>query len=214
MMISRAFLLAGILAAASTQAASLDFDKTFNSRGEARQLHYRASYSVDGKAHQVDVWRDGEQRLKRRTDDTLETVIFKPARENEWRMVVLDLPRKIRTDIDRSNLYRIGHFTDWFSLAHALARPSGAYTLTALAAAPAQDQPLSACRWYALRRGAAVSHICWSTALRLPLLITDAAGQTQWKVTSASAQPLPATAFALNDAGFVHNNANADIQSD
>lgn len=214
MMRSLAFFLAGIAAAASTQAADLDFDKTFSGKGEARQLHYRASYIVDGKAHQVDVWRDGALRLKRRTDDTLETHVFKPAKENEWRMVVLDLPRKIRTDIDRSNLYRIGHFTDWFSLAHALARPSGAYTLTALASAPAADQPLSACRWYALQRGAAVSHICWSTALRLPLLITDAAGNTQWKVTSASTQAFPAAAFAVNDAGFVRNNANADIQSD
>lgn len=215
MTISRAIFVAGILSAAASQAADLDFDKTFAIKGEPRQLHYSASYVADGQPHAVEAWRLGEQRLRRRTDGKLETHIFKPAGQTEWHMVVLDLPRQIRTDIDRTNLYRIGHFTDWFSMSHALARPHGAYALTALAAAPqVDDKPLSACRWYALAQGAAVSHICWSTALRLPLLITDAAGNTQWRVTAASTQALPAAAFALKDAGFVHNNANADIQTD
>ena len=214
MITSRAFLLAGIMVAAGSQAADLDFDKTFQTTGEARQLHYRATYAVDGTAHQVEVWRDGDQRLKRRTDDKLETHVFKRAKQTEWQMVVLDLPRKIRTDIDRSNLYRIGHFTDWFSMSHALARPIGAYRLTALSAAPGNEQALSACRWYALERNSVLSHVCWSGQWRLPLLITDAAGKTQWKVTAASKHALPAAAFALNDAGFVHNDANADIQTD
>lgn len=212
---SGALALAGILSAAASQAADLDFDKTFAARGEPRQLHYSASYVAGGQPHAVEAWRLRDRRLRRRTDGKLETHLFKPAGQTEWRMVVLDLPRQIRTDIDRTNLYRIGHFTDWFSMAHALARPHGAYALTALAAAPAAgDKPLSACRWYALAQGAAVSHICWSAALRLPLLITDAAGKTQWRVTAASTQALPAAAFALNDAGFVHNDANADIQTD
>ncbi len=211
---TRAFLLAGIMAAAGSQAADLDFDQTFNIKGEARQLNYRATYVVDGRQHQVEIWRDRDLRLKRRTDDKLETHVFKPAKQAEWRMVVLDLPRKIRTDIDRTNLYRIGHFTDWFSMSHALARPTGSYLLTALKTAPSGEKPLSACRWYALNRGGTVSNICWSTELRLPLLIADGGGAVQWRVTAASKQALPATAFALNDAGFVHNDANADIKTD
>jgi len=215
MTFSRALFMAGIVSAASSQAADLDFGKTFAAKGEPRQLHYSASYVAGGQTHAVEAWRLRDQRLRRRTDGKLETHLFKPAGQAEWRMVVLDLPRKVRTDIDRTNLYRIGHFTDWFSMAHALARPHGAYALTALAAPPATDeQPLSACRWYALTQGGAVSHLCWSTALRLPLLITDAAGKTQWRVTAASTEALPAAAFALDDAGFVHNNANADIQTD
>jgi hypothetical protein len=215
MMLCRALFLAGIVSAAASQAADLDFDTTFAAKGEPRQLHYSAGYVAGGQAHTVEAWRLREQHLRRRTDGKLETHVFKPAGQTEWRMVVLDLPRRIRTDIDRSNLYRIGHFTDWFSMAHALARPHGAYALTALATAPAADeQPLQACRWYALAQGGAASHICWSTALRLPLLITDAAGKTQWRVTAASTQALPASAFALDDTGFVHNDANADIQTD
>ncbi|MBA5607787.1 hypothetical protein H3H36_20745 [Duganella sp. FT3S] len=214
MIVTRAFLLAGIMAAAGSQAADLDFDKTFSSKGEARQLHYSATYLAEGRTHAVQVWRDGEQRLKRRTDDKLETHIFKPAGQTEWQMVVLDLPRQIRTDIERTNLYRIGHFTDWFSMAHALTRPTGPYRLTALKQAPVADAPLGPCRWYALDRAGTVSNVCWSGQLRLPLLIADGGGKTLWRVTSASTAALPRAAFALNDAGFVHNNANADIQTD
>ena len=214
MMKLQAVFVAGIVAAAGCQAADLDFDKTFNIRGEARQLNYRATYVVNGSAHQMEVWRDRDQRLKRRTDDKLETYLFKPPRQAEWQMVVLDLQRKMRTDIDRTNLYRIGHFTDWFSMSHALVRPTGTYSLTALSAAPNGAKPLSACRWYALNQGGAVSHICWSGELHLPLLITDVGGNTLWRVTAASKRPLPATVFAVNDTGFVRNDANADIKTD
>jgi len=208
-----AMLLIG-MSAAVAGAADLDFDKTFNAKGEAAQLNFSATYSAHGAEHQVEIWRDRDQRLKRRTDGKLETYIFKPKKQDEWRMVVLDLPRRIRTDIDRSNLYRIGHFTDWFSMSHALTRPSGSYLLAELKTAPSSAKPLSACRWYALNRSGVVSNICWSSELRLPLLITDGGGILQWRVTAASKQTLPATAFAINDAGFVKNDANADIKTD
>ena len=209
-----ALFVAGIVAAASSQAADLDFDKTFNTKGEARQLNYRATYLSHGNEHQVEIWRDRDQRLKRRTDDKLETYIVKPSRQDEWNMVVLDLQRKMRTNIGRTNLYRIGHFTDWFSMSHALARPVGAYQLTALATTPAGAKPLSSCRWYSLQQGQAESHICWSTELHLPLLITDPQGNIQWRVTAASKRTLPATVFAVHDTGFARNDANSDIQSD
>ena len=213
MKLNAACLIIG-LSASVANAAELDFDKTFSTKGEAAQLSYSATYSVQGSEHQVEIWRDRDLRLKRRTDGRLETYIFKPARQDEWRMVVLDLPRKIRTDIDRSNLYRIGHFTDWFSMSHALARPTGSYLLSELKSAPNGEKPLAECRWYALNRAGSVSHICWSSDLRLPLLITDGGGIVQWRVTAASKQGVPASAFKINDAGFVKNDANADIHTD
>ena len=213
MKLNAALFLIG-MSAAIAGAAELDFDKTFNAKGEAAQLNYSATYTVQGAEHKVEVWRDRDLRLKRRTDGKLETYIFKPRKRDEWSMVVLDLPRKIRTDIDRSNLYRIGHFTDWFSMSHSLSRPSGSYLLTELKTAPSGEKPLSACRWYALNRGGAVSNICWSSELRLPLLITDGGGVVQWRVTAASKSALPAAVFAINDTGFVKNDANADIHTD
>jgi len=213
--LARAFLtLAVFCTAGHGKTATLDFDKTFNAKGEARQIHYQAIYTLDGKTHRVEVWRDRDRRLKRRTDDILESFIFRPERQAEWHMVMLDVKRKIRTDIDRTNLYRIGHFTDWFGLSHALTRPTMPYRLTSIGAPRLADTPIANCRWYALIRHQVESRICWSQTLRLPLLVTDRHNQVQWRVTMAKVQPIPASVFQIEDRGFVQNNANEDIQAD
>jgi hypothetical protein len=214
--ISRAvlFLTLAFPAMGSFAAGGLDFDKTFNDKGEPRTMHYRAIYSLNGTNHQVEVWRDRDQRLKRRTDDTIETFIFKPAMETEWRMVVLDLKRKIRTDIDRTNLYRIGHFTDWFSLSHSLTRPTGQYRLKALDKPMAGETPVAPCRWYSMTRSGWESKICWSNAMRLPLLVLGPDETVQWRVTEFDSKPIALIAYQINDHGFVRNDANDDIQAD
>jgi hypothetical protein len=214
--ISRAvlFLTLAFPAMGSFAAGGLDFDKTFNDKGEPRYLHYRAIYSLNGTNHQVEVWRDRDRRLKRRADDAIETLIFKPAKETEWRMVVLDLKRKIRTDIDRTNLYRIGHFTDWFSLSHALVRPIGPYQLKAMEKHAESETPVSSCHWYSMIHNRIESKICWSTAMRLPLLVIGPNGKVQWRVTDFDSKPVIAVAYQINDQGFVRNDANDDISAD
>jgi hypothetical protein len=195
-------------------AAGLDFDKTFDTPGEPRQVHYAVRYTVNGQTHESETWRDRDSRILRRTDGRIETHVDRNGRDIEWHMVVLDLPRRIRTDIDRTNLLRIGQFTDWFSLSHGLSRPAGAYTLTAADAAPSVTRPVAPCRWYALRRGDSDSRICWSRQLHLPLQITDASGSVQWQVTRVDTRTLPASVFAIRDQGFVRNDANQDIAAD
>ncbi|MEP6790480.1 MAG: hypothetical protein ABI907_03860 [Ramlibacter sp.] len=195
-------------------AADLDFDRTFNSRADAGYLHYRATYTQAGQAHQVEVWRDRDLRLKRRTDDRVETLVTKPAGQAEWQMTVLDLKRKIRTDIARTNLMRIGHFTDWFSLSHSLARPSGPYQLS-VATRPAGIAPaLRPCKWYALKAQDVESRVCWSAEAGLPLLIASSDGKEQWRISHVDKAAPAAQAFAINDKGFVRNNANEDIKTD
>jgi hypothetical protein len=197
-------------------AASLDFDKVFNDRGAPKRMHYAATYRLAGAQHRVEAWRDANQRLKRRTDDALETFVSRKPGAVEWSMTVLDLKRRIRTDVDRTNLYRIGHFTDWFSLAHSLTRPAASYTLSALpSAAVPHAVPVEACSWYALRQQSRTSKICWSAARRLALLI--AAGDDDrvlWKVTALDGKPLSPATFSIDDRGFVRNDANRDIQAD
>ncbi len=215
--LARVIFLSGLsFFALSSQAASLDFDKVFNDKAEASQIHYQASYKLGETQHQVQVWRDRGQRLKRRTDDALETFIFKQAKETEWSMVVLDLKRKIRTDIDRTNLYRIGHFTDWFSMSHALSRPTAQYQLSLADKVSVDEKPLDACTWYSLKSNSngAESKICWSKKYRLPLLITDSKQQVQWRVSEVSTKAVPAAVFQIQDKDFVRNNANEDIQAD
>ncbi|WP_417067061.1 hypothetical protein [Niveibacterium terrae] len=214
--LARAFFGTLIAAAsgASLAAAGLDFDKTFTSRGEPRHLHFEARFLLNAKLHEVEVWREGSRQLRRRTDAAIETFLQKPEKDAEWHMSVLDLKRRIRTDIDRSNLYRVGHFTDWFSLAHALVRPTGSYSLTRSEAPEGAEKPLRSCRWYALSQQAQQSRICWSADLHLPMLITDSKGKTLWQVSRVDLDALGAETFRIRDAGFVRNDANEDISGD
>ena len=203
------------LTASALATTGIDFDDAFNDRNEPAQLYYRATYNLYGSSdHQVEVWRDRNLNLKRRTDDAIQTYVFRSPGEDEWKMVVLDSKRKIRTDIDRTSLFRIGHFTDWFSLAHSLTRPIGPYELVALRGAAPGAAPIAACRWYLLTQRERSSKVCWSTAWHIALLITDRENNIQWKITEIRSSPLTADIFRIDDLGFVRNDATEDIKAD
>ena len=205
---------AAAVAVAPAFANGLDFDRTFAAGPEPRQSHYVATYRLGDTEHRVEVWRDRDLRLKRRTDDRIEIHVTKPAGDVEWTMVVLDLKRKIATRVVRTNLLRIGHFTDWFALSHSLSRPAGAYELVAITRGAPRVKPVASCRWYLLTQGGRASKICWSAAHHLPLVIADGSDQVQWKIVEVDSRPLPTGTFALDERGFVRNNADQDIQAD
>lgn len=212
--IPSALLLALAATSASASVPALEFEHVFHERGEPEQIYYRAEYETEERPHRLEVWRDRDHRLRRRTDDAIETFVFKPVPEADWRMVVLDLRRKVRTDIDRANLARIGHFSDWFSLSHALARPAGPYQLAAASAPAGLASALGPCQWYALTQGGAASRICWSAAWHLPLLIVGHDDKLQWRVTKVDTQPLPPVVYQIHDQGFARANANEDMLAD
>jgi len=196
--------------------ASLDFDTTFDTTFDDRSepvVHYVAEYRLRDAPHRLEVWRD-RGRIRRRTDAAIETYLGKPPASDEWTMTVLDLRRRIRTDIARTNLLRIGHFTDWFSQGHSLTRPLGAYVLTALPAHAAVPAAIGPCDWYRLAEGARARDLCWSRTQRLPLVIVDDAGRIEWRVTEMSPGPFASETFRIDDAGFAHNDANVDIAND
>lgn len=201
-------------AAAQSSPASLDFDKTFNATNSTPFMHFRAEYMSTGTGHQLEVWRDHDRRLKRRTDDAVESFVTKTSDDPEWSMVILDLRRKIRTDIDRTNLYRVGHFVDWFGMAHGLSRPPGAYDLRLSAAVQGAPKTIAPCRWYRLSSQGRDSDICWSSAMKLPLVIATAQGQVQWQVLQVDTRAPVSETFRVKDEGFARNNANADIDTD
>jgi hypothetical protein len=195
-------------------ANELKFEWAFSAKGEPRALHYHATYFSGGTEHRMEVWRDGETRLKRRTDDAVETYAFHKPGDADYRLSVLDLKKRIHTRIDRNNLYRIGNFTDWFDLSHNLKHPGGDYQL-ATAQAPADaENAIANCQWFDLSEAGRTSHICWSKASRLPLLIQAQDGKTVWKVTSLDRKSIPGNIFEIHDEGFVHNDANQDIEGD
>ena len=211
---SVAWAVALAAAAPAWAGVRLDFDVTFRGAKQPAQAHYVAMYRLADGEHRLEVWRDSDVRLKRHTDAGIETVVTKPAGDAEWAMVVLDLKRRIRTDVGRTNLMRIGHFTDWLALSRLLARPVGAYELTAIGHGAPRIETPGPCRWYRLAQGSRASRICWSEAQQLPFVITDDKVVVQWRVTAFDSRPLPPGTFAIDDRGFVRNDANRDILAD
>ena len=206
------WVAAALPLAAVAQATS--FDQAFDDRGEPRALHYTVVFSAAGQEHALEVWRDGEERLRRRTDDALEIYVSRTAGDPEFQMSILDLRRRVHTRIDRRNLYRIGSFTDWFDLAHGLKHPKGAYQLTRARRPEGAPAAQGTCRWFDLSQVRGTVHICWSSEDRLPLLIEDERGSVVWRVTSVERGPIPAGAFEIHDQGFARDDANGDLGGD
>jgi hypothetical protein len=208
-----ALLLAAGAASAAARGDSLVFEQVFRAPDRG-SVHYRGTYVTQAAEHHVEAWRDGATRLKRVTDETVETHLTREAGSADFQMTVLDRQRKIATRIARDNLYRIGNFTDWFDLAHALRHPQGEYRLTRAEAPAAAPKPAGACTWYRLEQGGTASGICWSTRAEVPLLVVSAKGETVWRITSLETRRIPPHVFAIDDRGYVRNDANADIERD
>ena len=195
-------------------AKELKFEQVFSAKGEPAALHYQALFTSQGGEHQLEVWRDGDRRLKRRTDQAIETYAFRTPGDSEFRMSILDLNRRIHTRIDRANLYRIGNFTDWFDLAHGLKHPLGAYRVTKVKAPDGAPPVIDACQWYELSQDRRTTHICWSAQNRLPLAILAPGGAAVWRVASLDRKPIAAKTFEIRDEGYIRNDANQDIEND
>lgn len=206
-------LLAGaaVLAAAP---APLAFDRVFAAEGEPAALHYRVAYRSGGAVHHMELWRDGDRRIARVTDGMVRSYASHKPGDPDYRLTMLDARRHIRTDVERTNLYRIGSFVDWYDLAHGLRHPAGRYTLTALDKGPATPAPAAPCRWYSLAEGGRQTQVCWSTADRIPMLIVAGGRTLVWRVLAVdTAKPAPAR-FAINDKGYVRVDANEDMAAD
>jgi len=219
-MIARFGLLAALtlFAAAPSGAAdaskSLDFDTAFGAKGEPAFLHYGVLFVSRGAVHRMEIWRDHDRLLKRTTDGAITTFAIHKPGDPAYQMIVLDRKRRISTRISRESLYRIGSFTDWFDLTHGLRRPKIAYTLKAAAAAPAAMPRVPApCAWYDLAQAGRVTHICWDAHARVPELIVSG-GHLVWRVLSADQKPIAASVFVVDDKGYVHDDADHDIEKD
>ncbi|MBK4738188.1 hypothetical protein [Noviherbaspirillum pedocola] len=210
--------IAALCAAAAfslqSEASELTFEQVFHQRGEPAALHYQAVYSSGGAEHRMEVWRDADRRVKRRTDDRVETYASHQPGDAEFDMSILDLKKRIHTKVSRTNLYRIGNFTDWFDLGHALRHPKGGYTLSAAMAPKDATKPLQSCSWYELKQDGRSSRICWSAQQHVPMLIAAQDGRVVWRITEIDRKPIPAKTFDIHDAGFVYNDANGDIEPD
>jgi hypothetical protein len=218
-MIARFGLLAALtlFAAAPEGAAdatkSLDFDTVFSAKGEPAFLNYRVMFVSKGAVHRMGVWRDHDRLLKRDTDGAITTFAVHKPGDPAYQMIALDRKRRISTRISRDSLYRIGSFTDWFDLTHGLRHPKIAYTLTTGTAPAAMPRVPAPCAWYDLTQAGHVTHICWDAQARVPELIVSG-GHLVWRVVALDRRPIAASVFVVDDKGYVHDDADHDIDKD
>lgn len=212
-----AALLCSVLApAAAAGRPAGTFESVFQSGDEPAALFYRAEFTGSDGVHVLQVWRDRQVRLRRKTDEVLDTYVVRNSADPlEYQMTVVDYRKRITTRIDRNNLIRLGHFSDWFDLAHGLRHPVGTYRIAQASAPAGAPTPASTCRWYALSQGTSTHRICWRTREHLPMVIwSDAAASGVWRVTQVEHRSIGDEVFVPHDTGFVRNDANADIEGD
>ncbi len=198
---------------AHAAAGSLRFDDVFATKGEPARLHYVVAFRSGGATHRMELWRDGDRRVRRDTDRALTTFAVHRPGEAGYQLAILDRQKHVRTDIARTNLYRIGQFADWFDLGHGLRHPKGTYRLSRREP-PSGLTPIRPCTWYDLAEGARTTAICWDAAYHVPLLIAGGDGQPLWKMIAVDTRPIPASRFTIDDRNYVHENADRDIERD
>lgn len=206
--------IVAIVGAVAAAAPLPRFDAVFATAGESSTIHYQATYLAGAVPHTLEVWRDHDRRVKRVTDGTIMTVATHTPGDPEFSMTVVDPVKRVITTIDRTNLYRLGNFTDWFDLTHGLRHPRGGYGLAAGSALSGTPAASGRCAWYDLTAGAATTHICWSAAERLPLVIVAGDGRVVWRIVKIDHAPLAADVFRIADRGFVHVDTNRDLDRD
>lgn len=196
----------------SATAGTGDFEQVFNADGEPPWLHYQADYTDRRGTHHLEVWRDHDTRILRKTDDRIEVNALRLG--DDIRFAISDTVRHTVTTVDRVNLIRVGLFVDWFSQGHAVVRPTGTYELAPLGAS---EQILGRrCAMWRLTSAASnsKSDICWDDALKLPLLIRDTDDRIVWRLTAMDATPFADSVFSSSVSDLTHIDMNADFRGD
>ena len=203
-----------IAAASGAHAKATTFESAFATRGEPADAHYRVVYGPANAPRHLEVWREGETRVKRVTDGVIEVQAARRPRRDDFQMMVLDRRRHTLTKVNRTNLYRIGDFTDWFDLTHGLRHPRGAYRIRYIARPKGAPTAGRACRWTELAQGARKTDICWSAATGLPWVIMTDTGAVAWRITSFDDRKVAASAFRVDARGYTRVDADQDISAD
>lgn len=203
------FALVAVFAPATLGAAPADlaWDTAFRGQGP-KAVHFTArAQDVRGASHNLEVWRDGADRLRRDTDGALSIVAEKQG--DSHRFLVIDRGRRLRVHARRETLLRLGVFSaDFPTLAGRPRRPDAPHTVRALG--KTASTPAGSCAFYRIEMVAGGGEdICWSSTWGLPLEVRRLDGTTTFRVTSAEAR-LPSTAFRM-DTDLADVDADRDI---
>jgi hypothetical protein len=154
----------------SSTAHARDWSEAFSPHGGPKTLELQALYTDDaGHEHKLHLWRDGERRLRRKTDESLDLYVEKST-NGEYAYRLVDHGRKLIISADRSNLFRFGIFTDWAGLSRVVVRPKGTVAVHSLDR-KGELPGLGACRWFSVVDKVRHEEVCWSSKWGVPLMI-------------------------------------------
>jgi hypothetical protein len=194
------------------------WEAAFPTRSAPQHVYFRAAYHDGlGRTHRLEVWREADLRLRRRTDEAIDLYVEKSG-PGDYEYRLIDRDRRLLIRADRMTLYRIGVFSDWIGLAHVIDIPRGGYRV----AEASRQSPASLrgeCVWKRLEPSTpsrAASEVCWSSAWGLPLEIGDENENGEWnsrfwiqEIRTFAPQP---EIFALAREGLVEIDANPDAE--
>lgn len=208
-----------VAAATAIQAVSAapapTWNQAFPIHAAPANVHFVAHYFDNrGARHSLEVWRLGQTFLHRRTDELIDlyAVTDHPGDQARYRLV--DQRRQIVADVTRTNLYRIGIYSDAFGLAHVLDPPKESYRIEGARAPRGIDA--KGCRWKALVRSQtqpARSLVCWSAAWGLPIVIVaaDGAPKEVFRIDTVDRAPVRTAALPRVPAGYALVNVDEEI---
>jgi hypothetical protein len=197
-------------------AVPLEWDRMFSLASAPAFVHAQAHYlDAKGGTHTLDLLRQGDRRLVRKTDHAIELFVERKA-GGEQAYALADLARARLIQVSRTNLHRIGVLSDFASLAGLVARPATAHLLTA-SARPLEKSRLGSCRWLHVEitapPGQPAREICWSERWKLPFHI-EVASPTGWsrvlEVDQVDGLADP-RAFRVDPSAFTVVHADDDI---
>jgi hypothetical protein len=202
-----AALLAVGGAAPGAEDVRAQWESAFPIRAAPERVYFRARYlDLLARTHELQAWREGDVRLRRKTDDAIDLYVEKSA-SGEYEFQLVDHIRRTITRARLTTLYQIGAFSDWLGLAHVLRMPRAAYSL----APPPSGLPARAdCRWARLEIPAPVpstSEICWSAQWGLPLVI-ETRGDRRFSVDEVRSFEPGSETFTAPARGFVRVDAD------
>ncbi|WP_407572423.1 hypothetical protein [Deinococcus altitudinis] len=178
--------------------------------GETRPaLYLQATYpDAQGKAQTLEFWRDASGRVVRRTGGRSELHLT-PSKDGEDLYQLRNLLSRTAYDVHRVNLFRVGVFTDRWSVQHLLDRPVGPSVLTRMARG--EQTAAGRCEWWRVAAGVKVSEVCWSTRYGLPLLLKSG-GHTVLSVQQV--KPLGSFPAAAVPKDWQEYDADEDLAPD
>jgi hypothetical protein len=194
--------------------ASPEWEAAFPTTSAPERVYFRAHY-LDGRGqtHELRVWRDGDRRLRRSTDNAIDLYVERD-KAGELDIRIVDYGRRVVIRADRSSFHRVGRFTSWIGLAHVLDVPHGTYVVTRLSEMP-RSPSSGECVWFRLETSVPstrVNEICWSRQWGLPLAIVNRTEERlmQFSIDEVRAFEPDHATFAIDTSEFIEIDGRPD----